>query len=56
VEDHAVGHERVELDDLLLLDGVVALDDLVAEAQPGGEPVVGGPWGTVMRKLALTLR
>jgi len=41
VEDHAVGEQRVELDDLLLLGGVVALDRVVPEPQPGGELVVG---------------
>jgi hypothetical protein len=33
--------QRVELDDLLLLGGVVALDRVVPEPQPGGELVVG---------------
>ena len=41
VEDHAVREQRVELDDLLLLGGVVALDRVVPEPQPGGELVVG---------------
>jgi hypothetical protein len=40
VEDHAVGEQRVELDDLLLLGRVVALDRVVPESQPGGELVV----------------
>jgi hypothetical protein len=41
VEDHAVGEQRVELDDLLLLGGVVALDRVVSEPQRGREAVVG---------------
>ncbi len=42
VEDHAVGQEGGELDDLLLLVGVVVGDDpAVAEPAPGHELVVG---------------
>jgi len=41
VEDHAVGDQGIELDDLLLLGGVVALDDVAAEAKPLREPVEG---------------
>jgi hypothetical protein len=42
VEDDQVGEQGVELDELLLLVGVVAGQDaVVAELEPVGEPVVG---------------
>jgi hypothetical protein len=37
----AVGEQLVELDDLLLVVGVVVADELPAEHQPVGEPVEG---------------
>lgn len=40
VEDDAVGEQRVDLDDLLLFGGVIALDRVGPEPQPGRERVV----------------
>jgi hypothetical protein len=49
--------KRVELDHLLLLGGVVALDRVAAERQPAGERVVGlglvGRGGDLLAQLGL---
>src|SRR3569833_122961 len=57
VEHHAVGQQGVELDDLLLLAGVIVGDDAgVADPRPGGDPVVGlDPKLTITVSLTLPL-